>query len=59
MLAVSFVDLSTGSILGERSAGHPRFWPQVTSETVSTGEALNSSGNAEKQLISCTIVQII
>lgn len=59
MLAVSFVDLSTGSILGECSAGHPRFRPQITSETVSIGEALNSSGNAEKQVISCTIVQTI
>lgn len=48
MLAVSFVDLSRGSILGERSAGHPRFRPQITSETVSIGEALNSSENAEK-----------
>lgn len=59
MLAVSFVDLSRGSILGERSAGHPRFRPQITSETVSIGEALNSSENAEKQVISCTIVQTI
>lgn len=60
LLSIIFAeDPRRGKALGECGVGKEIFWFHMTSEIVSTEEAMNSSRNVAKQLISCTIVQII